>query len=91
MSASSIDVLYQVTPNVQPKTKLQGPARFMNLTSLNPSKVCGPLHSSTNEGHRLVRPPNEKTNEEVGTEFHVECVFVSAAWPSTPFGSPPLL
>ena len=50
MSASSIDVLYQVTPSVPPDSRPQP-------TSLKPSYQLGPRHPWTSDGQREVVPP----------------------------------
>jgi len=61
MSASSIDVLYHLTPSALPP-------RRAHPTSLNPSKAWRPGHSLTNDGQREVVPPEVIRYVEPDTE-----------------------
>src|SRR3954452_7066361 len=81
MSASSRLFVDHVTPSVPLESWAQP-------TSLKPSSRCGPGHSCTIDGQRLVVAPNWVRYVEPDTLLHVGCVFVSAVcaaaarWPA---------
>ncbi len=81
MSASGVVVPHHVTP------KVQQPLSASQATSLLPSKNCGPGHSRTSEGQRLVSPPYWKAKEEVGTLLQVAWLFRRAVAPPPLVGS----